>query len=60
MQVILCCGSAGGMEEMLQLVEDIPVGFEAAVVLLLHRKNTPDDLLVDVIEKKTKNACCWN
>lgn len=47
-------GSAGSLELVLKIVQHLPAGLQAAVVLILHRKNAPDSLLADIIAARTK------
>ncbi len=54
MKVILCCGSAGAIEEFTSLIKQLEQGFDAAIVILLHRKNNITDYLVENLRAVTK------
>lgn len=54
MKVILFCGSAGAIDELNSFVSEIPKGFEAVVVVLLHRTNSIEDQMVKILNGKSK------
>lgn len=51
--LIVIGGSAGSLEIILQLVPSLPVNFNAAVVLVLHRKASNDAVLSHLLKSKS-------
>lgn len=56
--VVVIGGSAGSIEVLLNLLPYIPVDFRFPVVIILHRKNTAEYHLEDVLSKKCKLDVC--
>ena len=52
-KLIAIGGSAGSLEVVMKIVLQLPVNLQAAVVLVLHRKNAPDSILANIIAAKT-------
>ena len=52
--VIIIGGSAGSIEVIMNLFPVIPADFTIPIVVVLHRKNTSEHHLEDVLSRKTK------
>jgi len=54
--VVVIGGSAGSLEAIFKIVPQLPASMGAAFVIVLHRKNAVDSLLVDLLSTKTSMA----
>jgi two-component system chemotaxis response regulator CheB len=52
--VIVIGGSAGSIEVIMNLLPTIPENFPCPIVVVIHRKNTLENHLVDVLNKKCR------
>ncbi len=55
-KVIVIGGSAGSLDVLLRLINNLPPKMNAIVIVVLHRKNDPDSLLQNLISHKTGSA----
>lgn len=52
-KLVLIGGSAGSLEVVLKIVSALDFTGQFAIVIIVHRKNTPDTILSDLIATKT-------
>src|SRR4051812_36549015 len=52
-RLVMIGGSAGSLDVILRIIEALPAALPAALVVVLHRKNSGDNLLVDLLAGKT-------
>lgn len=52
-KVIVVGGSAGSLEIILNIAEQLPEKPKAIIILVLHRRNDPESLLEDLLKHKT-------
>lgn len=53
LQVIALVASAGGLEAVSQVLERLPADLHAAVIVLIHQQPDRDNLLVDVLRRRS-------
>jgi two-component system chemotaxis response regulator CheB len=51
--IVVIGGSAGSLEALLEILPAIKPGFPLPIVLVLHRKSSGDDTLVDLLAART-------
>ena len=54
LQALLIGASAGGVEALLSLLEDLPPDYRLPVVCLLHQPDRSDSLLADLLQRRLK------
>ncbi len=47
-------GSAGSLDVVMKMIAQLPATMQATIVVVLHRKNANDSILVDIFSAKTK------
>lgn len=52
-RLVMIGGSAGSLDVIFRLIEALPAALPAALVVVLHRKSTGDNLLVELLATKT-------
>jgi two-component system chemotaxis response regulator CheB len=52
--IILIGASAGGVEAMLHLVENLPPRIEAAIFFIMHRPSNGESHLAVILSRRTK------
>jgi two-component system chemotaxis response regulator CheB len=52
-RLVVIGGSAGSLEVILEMLPDLSVGLDLAIVIVLHRKNGGDSSLADLFAYKT-------
>ena len=52
-KMVIIGGSAGSLDAMLKLLPKLKAGLQAAIIIVLHRKTTNDNILVDLFSAKT-------
>ncbi|NML35620.1 chemotaxis protein CheB [Chitinophaga sp. G-6-1-13] len=52
-RVVLIGGSAGGLQAILTLLPGLSVRLDAAVIIVLHRQNSTDSVLAELLAVKT-------
>ncbi len=53
-EVIVIGGSAGSLDAILRIIEALPATLRIPVIIIVHRKNSYESILVDLIMAKTK------
>ncbi|MES2513216.1 MAG: chemotaxis protein CheB [Bacteroidota bacterium] len=53
-KIVVIGGSAGSLEVLLQLIPEIKYPLSFAIIIVLHRKNSADSSLADLLAAKTK------
>ena len=53
-EILVVSGSAGSLEVLLKLLTNLKSSIGFAIVIVLHRKNTHDSTLLDLLSSKTK------
>ena len=52
-RLVVIGGSAGSLEIILQIVSSLPAGAQAAFIIVVHRKNTGDSILTELVTNRT-------
>lgn len=52
-ELIIIGGSAGSLEVIMHLVRDLPRDFSIPILIVLHRKSEPGNLLQELLSEKT-------
>ncbi len=53
-QTVAIGGSAGSLDVLLKIVPQLPTGSGASFVIVVHRKNDADSILVDLLSARTR------
>lgn len=53
-ELVVIGGSAGSFEVILQLVSELKTGFTIPILIVVHRKNDFENVMVDLLRSKTK------
>lgn len=51
--LVMIGGSAGSLDVVLKIIDALPAAIAASLVIVLHRKNSNDTILVDLLSSKT-------
>jgi two-component system chemotaxis response regulator CheB len=52
-RLVVIGGSAGSLETILRIVGSLPAGTDAAYIIVVHRKNTGDSILTELVSGRT-------
>ncbi|MBS1564275.1 MAG: chemotaxis protein CheB [Bacteroidetes bacterium] len=53
-KMVMIGGSAGSLDVILKIIDVLPAGIAAPVVVLLHRKSSNDGILVELLSTRTR------
>ena len=51
--LIMIGGSAGSLEVIMHLVRELPIDFKIPIIIVLHRKSEPGNLLQELLSERT-------
>jgi two-component system chemotaxis response regulator CheB len=53
-RVVVIGGSAGSIEVLMHIIEELPAYINSVFIIVIHRKNDKDSILEDLLSHKTK------